>query len=200
MSCDALFAQVGEFAFQLREAFLARGVLLFFQRLPLHLDLHDLALDHVDFRGHRIELDLQPRGRLVDEIDRLVRQKAVADVAMRKRGRGDQRGVLDAHAVVHFVALLQPAQDGDGVLDARLIDHHRLEAALQRGVLLDVLAVFIERGRADGAQFAARKLRLEHVARVHRAFARARADDGVQLVDEQDDLALRVGDFFQETP
>ena len=40
-------------------------------------------------------------------------------------------------------------------------------------------------------QLAARQHRLEHVGRVHRAFGGAGADDGVQLVDEQDDLALR---------
>ena len=70
----------------------------------------------------------------------------------------------------------------------RLADEDRLEAALQRGVLLDVLAVLVERGRADAVQLAARQHRLEHVRGVHRAFGRARADDGVQLVDEQDDL------------
>ena len=51
-------------------------------------------------------------------------------------------------------------------LDARLIDLHRLEAALERGVLLDVLAIFVQRGRTDAVQFAARQHRLEHVARV----------------------------------
>ncbi len=58
----------------------------------------------------------------------------------------------------------------------RLVDQHLLEAALERGVLLDVLAVFVERGRADAMQLAARERRLEHVARVHRAFGLARAD------------------------
>ena len=70
----------------------------------------------------------------------------------------------------------------------RLIDEDRLEAALQRGVLLDVLAVLVERRRADAVQLAARQHRLEHVRGVHRALGRARADDRVQLVDEQDDL------------
>ena len=59
------------------------------------------------------------------------------------------------------------------------------------GVLLDVLAVLVERGRADQAQLAAGQHRLEHVAGVHGALAAgARADDGVQLVDEGDDLAV----------
>ena len=99
--------------------------------------------------------------------------------------------------MVHLVALLEPAQDGDGVLDARLADVHRLEAPLEGGVLLDVLAVLVERGGADHAQLAARQHRLDHVAGVHRALGRARADDGVQLVDEGDDLAGGVGDLLE---
>ena len=79
----------------------------------------------------------------------------------------------------------------------RLVHQHRLEAALQRRVLLDVLAVLVQRGRADGVQLAARQHRLEHVAGVHGALGRARADDGVQLVDEQDDLPGRVGDLLE---
>ena len=74
---------------------------------------------------------------------------------------------------------------------------HRLEAPLERGVLLDVLPVLVERRRADRVQLAARQHRLQHVRRVHRAFGRAGADDGVQLVDEEDDLALGVGDLLE---
>ena len=96
-----------------------------------------------------------------------------------------------------FVAVLQAAQDGDGVFDGRLGNQHGLEAALERRVLFDVLAVFVERGGADGAQLAAGQRRLEHVGGVHRAFGRAGADQGVQFVDEQDDLAGGFGHFLQ---
>ena len=100
--------------------------------------------------------------------------------------------------MVGLVLLLDPAQDLDGVLDARLADEHLLEAALQRGVLLDALAVLVERGRADHVQLAARQHRLEHVAGVHRGVAAgARADDRVQLVDEGDDLAAGVLDLLE---
>ena len=122
--------------------------------------------------------------RLVDEVDGLVGQEAVGDVAVGERGRGDERGVLDAHAVVDLVALLEAAQDGDRLLDGGLADVDRLEAALEGGVLLDVLAVLVEGGGADAAQLAAGEHGLEHVGGVHRALGRARADDGVQLVDE----------------
>ena len=94
-------------------------------------------------------------------------------------------------AVVGLVALLEAAQDRDRVLDGRLADVDRLEAALERGVLLDVLLVLVERGRADGAQLAAGEHRLEQVGGVDGALGGAGADDRVQLVHEQDDLAAR---------
>ena len=51
--------------------------------------------------------------------------------------------------------------------------------------LLDVLAVLVERRRADALELAARQRRLEDVGGVDRAFGRAGADERVQLVDEQ---------------
>ena len=151
----------------------------------------------VELRRHRVDLHAQPRGRLVDQVDGLVGQEPVGDVAVRQHRRRHQRRVLELDAVVDLVALAQAAQDADRVFDRRLADHHRLEPPLERGVLLDVLAVLVERGRADGVQLAARQHRLEHVRGVHRSFGRAGADDRVQLVDEQDDLPGGVGDFLQ---
>src|SRR5437763_16563343 len=84
-----------------------------------------------------------------------------------------------------LVALLDALEDLDGVLDRRLLDQHRLEAALEGGITLNVLAELVERCRADGLQLASRKRRLEAVGRVHGAFGRARADQRVQPVDEQ---------------
>jgi hypothetical protein len=192
-----LLAQVGQLALDRLAARRARLVLLLLQRLELDLELLNAPLDLVDLCGHRVDLDAQPRGGLVDQVDRLVGQEAVGDVALRQRGRRDDRRVLDAHAVVHLVALLQPAQDRDRVLDARLLHEHRLEAALERGVLLDVLAVLVERGGADGAQLPAREHRLQQVGGVDRALRGAGADDGVELVEEHDDAALALGDLLE---
>ncbi len=99
--------------------------------------------------------------------------------------------------MVHLVALLEPAQDRDRVLDRRLADEDLLEPPLERGVLLDVLAELVERRRADHAQLAAGEHRLDHVAGVDRALGTARADDRVELVDERDHLALGVGDLLE---
>ena len=99
--------------------------------------------------------------------------------------------------MVDLVALLQAAQDGDGVLDVGLADEDDLETALQSGVLFDVLAIFVQRGGADGAQFAASQGRFQHVAGVNGAFGGAGADQGVQLVNEEDDLPFRFLDLLQ---
>ena len=97
-----------------------------------------------------------------------------------------------------LVLFLEAAQNGDGVLHRGLAYQHRLEAALERGVLFDVLAVFVERCCADGVQLATGKRGLEHVACVERAVAGgASAHDGVQLVDEQDDAAIALLDLAQ---
>ena len=80
--------------------------------------------------------------------------------------RGRQRSVADAHAVVRLVPLLEAAQDRDRVRDGGLADQDRLEAPLERRVLLDVLAVLVEGRRPDSSQLAAGEHRLQHVGRV----------------------------------
>ncbi len=184
--------QLGELGLERLEPRLGGVVGLLLHRLALDLELLDAPLDLVDLGRHRVDLDLQPRGRLVDQVDRLVGQEAVGDVALREGRRGDDRRVGDADAVVLLVAPLEPAQDRDRVVDVGLADQHRLEAPLQRRVLLDVLAVLVERGRADRAQLAAGQHRLQQVGGVDRAFGGTGADDRVQLVEEEDDLALRL--------
>ena len=98
----------------------------------------------------------------------------------------------------HLVALPQAAQYGDGVLHRGLVHHYRLEAALQGRVLFDVLAVFVDGGRADAMQLAPGQHRLEQVAGVHAALGLAGADDVVQLVDEQDHPALALLDLLED--
>ena len=172
-------------------------VLLLAHRFALDLELDHAPVEFVhDFRLG-IDFHADARRRLVDQVDGLVRQEAVGDVAMAQLGGGNDGRVGDAHPVVQLVSLLQSAQDGDRALDRRLVDQHFLEAAFERGVLLDVFAVLVERRGADAVQFAARQCRLEHVAGVDGAFGFAGANHGVQLVDEDDDLAFILRDFLE---
>ena len=75
----------------------------------------------------------------------------------------------------------------------RLVDVDLLEAADQRAVLLEELAVFLVGGRADAAELAGGERRLQQVRGVHRAAGgRAGADHGVDLVDEHDGVFVRL--------
>src|SRR5688572_21753440 len=117
---------------------------------------------------------------------------------MRERGSGDECGILDANAVVHFITFLEAAENGDGVFHAGFVNENRLEAAFEGGIFLDIFAVFVERRGADAAEFSAGKLRLEHVGGVGGTFGFASTYKRVKFVDEQNDLASGGGDFFEE--
>ena len=112
----ALLAELGELALE-RLASAPSRVGLLLSAGELDLELHDPAVDLVDLRRACESISMRSRdGGLVDEVDGLVGQEAVGDVAVRERRGGHERGVLDAHAVVDLVALLEPAEDRDGVL------------------------------------------------------------------------------------
>ena len=69
------------------------------------------------------------------------------------------------------------------------LDVDRLEPALQRTILLDMLAVLIERRGADALDFATRQRRLQHVGGIDRSFRGTGSHQRVQFVDEDDDVA-----------
>ena len=96
-----------------------------------------------------------------------------------------------------LVPVFQATQDRNRILDARLIDIDRLEPPGERGILLDVLLVFVERGCPNTVQFAPRERRLEQVGSVHSALGLAGPDECVHLVDEQDDAAVRRRHFLE---
>src|ERR1700678_4334236 len=77
----------------------------------------------------------------------------------------------------------------------RRLDHvDSLEAARERLVLVERALVFLVGRRSDTAQIARRERRLEQVGRIHGpARRRSRANDCVNLVDEQN--PLRVADY-----
>src|SRR4029450_10008961 len=189
--------EVRQVRLQAGQPVLRRVVRLLPKGCPLDLELLHPPLDLVDLRRHRVDLDPKPGRGLVDEIDRLVGEEPTTHVPAGKHGRRDQGGILDPDPVVHLVPLLQTPKDGDGVLDRGLLHQDGLEPALQRRVLLYMLAVLIERGRTDRPELASGEHGLQHVAGVDRTFCRARAYDRVQFVDERDDLALALGDLPQ---
>jgi hypothetical protein len=127
----------------------------------------------------------------VQQIKRLVRQVALRQPADGKAHGSFQCILGDEHAVMGFIALFDVPQDLQRLPRRELWHPYWLEAALQGSILRDVLPVLLGRGRADDPQVAPRQGRLEDVARVQRAaFDGPRPQDGVDLVNEQDDFGV----------
>ena len=80
--------EVGELASRAAASRSLRGVVgLLLQRLALDLELDDAAVELVERLGLGIDLHAQPRGGLVHQVDRLVGQEAVGDVAVARASR-----------------------------------------------------------------------------------------------------------------
>ena len=145
---------------QLRQPRLGKLVVLVLERCFLDLHLDDLAVDDVQFGRHGVHFRSDHGAGLVNEVNGLVGQEAVGNIAVTERRGGDDRVVRDLDAMEDLVPGLQTTQDGDGILHRRLLHQNGLEPALERGVLFDILAIFVQRGCADAVQFTAREHRL----------------------------------------
>ena len=184
--------QFGRLRFDLDEPLLGMLLRLLGELPRRQFQLHEPPLHLVDLARHALQFHRDPTRRLVHEVDRLVGQEPVGDVAMRQLRSRHEGRILDLHPLVmRLIPRLESPQDRDRVLHARLADHHRLKPPLEGRVFLDVLAVFVERRRADAPQLAAGQCRLEQVGRVGATFGSPGTDHGVQFVDEQDHVARR---------
>ena len=163
---------------------------LFFQGLAFDLELNDASLKPIHLFGLRIDLDTNARRGLINQIDGLVRQLAITDVAMRQRRRSDDGGIGNFDSVVKLVAFFEATQNRDRVRDGRLFNQNLLEPPLQCGIFLQVLTILIESRRPNAVQVAASQCWFEHVARVHRTLSFAGTNHRMQLVDKENDPAF----------
>ena len=93
---------------------------------PLDLLFEFLQIRRAD---HRLEPDAGTR--LVDHVDRLVRQAAARDVTVRQLDGPCKASSVILHAVVRLVAVAESLEDLDRLVPARRLDDHGLEAALE---------------------------------------------------------------------
>ena len=192
-----LVPQPGQFPLNVCQTGPGELVVLLFQGCLLDFTLDNFAGDHVQFGGHGVHLGADQRARLVDEVNGLVGEEAVCDIAVAEGGGGHNGPVGDFYAVKYLITLFEAPEYGHRVLHRGLGHHDRLKTALQRGVLLDILAVLVEGGGADAVELTPGKHWLEQIARIHGPLGLARAHDGVQLVDEQQDAALGLLDLVE---
>ena len=177
--------------------FLPLGRIGAHQRLALEADVLQILLRlHAAVDVRMLEIDVG--AGLVNEVDGLIRQEAVGNVALAEQDSLTAHLIADDDAVVFLIVRGDAAQDLHAVLDRRFIDRDRLETALKRGVLFDMLAVLGEGRGADDLDLASGKGGLEDVGGVHAALGIARADDIMHLVDDENNVAL-LADLFDES-
>ncbi len=117
---------------------------------------------------------------------------------MRQPYRRFERFVEDLHLVVLLHGRGDPAHHQQGLGLVRLGDLHHLEASGQRRILLDVLFVLGPGGRRHGTQAATRQGWLEQIGGIAGAGRATGADQGMGLVDEQNDRPGRGLDIFDD--
>ena len=98
--------------------------------------------------------------------------------------------------MVVLVTLLDTTEDADGIHLVRLVDHDGLESTLQCLILLEVLLILVEGGCTDGSQLATSQGWLQDVGCIHGTFATTCTYEGMNLIDEEDDVAVGVGYFL----
>ena len=154
----------------------------------LLLDLLDLLFDVDDLLGDVDVVEVDPASHLVQGVNGLVREVPIRDVPG-GQGHAAADGLIGVvHRVVLLVLVLDVVQDLDGLVDAGRLHQHLLEAALEGSVLFDVLTVFVEGRGANALNLTTRQGGLEHVGGVQRTAGPTGTDNGVDLVDEQDDV------------
>src|ERR1700687_3913848 len=120
----------------------------------------DPLLDFRQFFGQRGLAQFHARACLVDQVDSFIRDKTVGNIAIRMRHRKIDGLVGISDGVEFLVAFLDSEKNFDGVNFVRRRNFYRLEAALERPVFFNRLAVFRGRGCADALNLAARQGRL----------------------------------------
>ena len=99
--------------------------------------------------------------------------------------------------MIDLISLFQSAEDGNGILYRGLVHHDRLEPAFQSGVFFNVFLILVQCSGTDTVQFTAGEHWFQKVSGIHTALGFSGTDDGMELIDEQDDTAFGFFDLFQ---
>ena len=139
--------------------------------------------------GDFLALQIHVGTGFVQQVDGLIRQKPVGDVALGKHDAlvGDFRRNL--HPVELGIGLGNALHNLACFRDGGLRHGDGLETALQSRVLFNIFAVLGEGRRADDLNLAPGQGGLQDVGGVHAALRVARAHQIVNLVNDQNDVA-----------
>jgi len=150
-----------------------------------------LFQDFNEIRYHNVG-QVYPGACFIHCIDGLVGEIAVGHVTLSQAHTGFQRLVRILYVVVFLVSVFDVAKYLKGFLRRGGFHNDLLEATFQRSVFFDALAVFIQRGGSDALEVAPGQCRFEHIGCIHGAGGVTSPNDGVDLVDEEDDVFVAL--------
>ncbi len=128
------------------------------------------------------------RACLVHGIDGLVGKSTVGNVAFCQFDTCHDGIVSKFHMVMPLIAVLDVVQDGERLLGGGGFHDDLLETSLQGAVLLDGVSVLVERGGTDTLDGASCQGGLHDVGGIHGPSRAAGTNDGVNLVDEDNEV------------
>ena len=131
-------------------------------------------------------MDASASTSLIKDINCLVWQEAVLDVAARKRNGSLDGSLSVVDVVVLLVAVLKAVDDRNGVIVVWLADVDRLETPLKCSVLLDMFTILFCRSCTNDLDFSTRQRWLQDGRGIDGAFCGTGANDGVNLINEED--------------
>ena len=180
--CRQLCLQLCLVVTQLRCLFV---ILLLYSLFLFHLQIFQLLLQLSCRCRFFIQLDTQTGTGLIHQVDSLIRQISVRNIAVAQLHCSLNSLRLNLQLMEFLITLAQSQQHCFADFRTRYINKHRLEASFQRRILFDMLAVFINRSRADNLQFTTCQRRFDNIGSIYTALGTACTDNGMQLVDKE---------------
>ncbi|MBA7695743.1 hypothetical protein ES703_104378 [subsurface metagenome] len=138
--------------------------------------------------GYHQVIDVDLRAGFIHYIDGLIRHELVGNIAVAQLHAYLDGLIGIPDMVMTLVSLFEPLKDVLTVFHAGRGHHHLLEAPLQGSVLFHVTAVLIQSSGADDLDLSAGEGRFEHIGRIQGSAGTAGTYNGVQLIDEQDNV------------
>ena len=106
-----LLFKLHQLGFEFFKTFFRGFVCFFFKGRALNFHLQYLAIKLVYFFWLAVYFHTASAGGLIHQVDGLIRQEPIRNVAVRQGGRCDQRTVGDLHAMMNFIFFFQSTQD-----------------------------------------------------------------------------------------
>ena len=194
-----LIPQISQFLLKILQTFLTETVCLFLKSCFLDLQLQHFPAQLVKFGRHGIQFRFNKGTGLIYQVNGLVRQKTLGNITVGQGCCCHQGRVCDLNPMEYFVTLFQTSQDRNRIFYGGLIYQYLLKTTLQSRIFLNVLTVFIQRGRTDTMKLASCQKRFQQVTGIHGAVSLAGTYNQMQFIDEQDNLSFALSDFFQNS-